>query len=309
MYSYDITVALANDRRSKLQADAAKIPRSPRGPTGPQGGPPCRGAVGSPTCCAAPSGPRLRRHLVWRLAAPIDRAASLRRRDRRSARRWSQPHRHPPRATLSRNLASGTYRATVVDPDELLRFRSGDPEAVRAVYREYGSSVFAVAYKALGSQGPRRGGHPTDLREGLARGRDLRPRPGNLLRGWQPSPGARRSTSTRARRAGHGAARRGIAHRPPGGCGPELRRVGRAGRDRRVAAARTRGGAAPAPRVVDAGGDRRAARCAGRHDQVAVVPRPHRLLAARLGHLRERTTPDPRTTGRPSAYTWAEVTR
>ena len=39
----------------------------------------------------------------------------------------------------------------MVDPDELLRFRSGDPEAVRAVYREYGSSVFAVAYKALGS--------------------------------------------------------------------------------------------------------------------------------------------------------------
>jgi RNA polymerase sigma factor (sigma-70 family) len=44
------------------------------------------------------------------------------------------------------------YRAIVLGPDQLLGFRSGDPEAVRAVYREYGPSVFAVAYKALGSR-------------------------------------------------------------------------------------------------------------------------------------------------------------
>jgi RNA polymerase sigma-70 factor (ECF subfamily) len=40
----------------------------------------------------------------------------------------------------------------VVTPDELARFRSGDPDAVRAVYREFGRLVFAVAYRALGSR-------------------------------------------------------------------------------------------------------------------------------------------------------------
>jgi len=40
----------------------------------------------------------------------------------------------------------------VVDTDELVRFRSGDPDAVRAVYRAYGSLVFAVTYRALGSR-------------------------------------------------------------------------------------------------------------------------------------------------------------
>jgi RNA polymerase sigma factor (sigma-70 family) len=42
--------------------------------------------------------------------------------------------------------------ARVVDPGELIRFRSGDPDAVRAVYRAYGASVFAVAYRTLGSR-------------------------------------------------------------------------------------------------------------------------------------------------------------
>jgi RNA polymerase sigma-70 factor, ECF subfamily len=42
--------------------------------------------------------------------------------------------------------------ARVVDPGELIRFRSGDPDAVRAVYRAYGASVFAVAYKTVGSR-------------------------------------------------------------------------------------------------------------------------------------------------------------
>jgi RNA polymerase sigma factor (sigma-70 family) len=33
------------------------------------------------------------------------------------------------------------------------RFREGDPEAVRAVYREYGRLVFSVAYRILGDRG------------------------------------------------------------------------------------------------------------------------------------------------------------
>jgi len=42
--------------------------------------------------------------------------------------------------------------ARVVDSGELIRFRSGDPDAVRAVYRAYGATVFAVAYKTAGSR-------------------------------------------------------------------------------------------------------------------------------------------------------------
>ena len=40
---------------------------------------------------------------------------------------------------------------TVVSPDERARFRVGDPDAVRAVYREFGRLVFAVAHRTLGS--------------------------------------------------------------------------------------------------------------------------------------------------------------
>ena len=40
----------------------------------------------------------------------------------------------------------------MVDPDELARFSNGDPDAVRTVYREYGKLVFAVALKVLGSR-------------------------------------------------------------------------------------------------------------------------------------------------------------
>ena len=40
----------------------------------------------------------------------------------------------------------------MVPPDELARFRAGDPDAVRTVYRAYGKLVFAVAYKTLGSR-------------------------------------------------------------------------------------------------------------------------------------------------------------
>ncbi len=41
----------------------------------------------------------------------------------------------------------------VIDTAQVSRFRSGDPDAVRAVYREYGKLVYAVAYKALGDRG------------------------------------------------------------------------------------------------------------------------------------------------------------
>jgi RNA polymerase sigma-70 factor (ECF subfamily) len=41
----------------------------------------------------------------------------------------------------------------VVDRRLSRKFRAGDAEAVRAVYREYGRLVYAVAYKALGNRG------------------------------------------------------------------------------------------------------------------------------------------------------------
>ena len=34
-----------------------------------------------------------------------------------------------------------------------VQFRDGDPDAVRAIYREYGRLVFAVAYRVLGDRG------------------------------------------------------------------------------------------------------------------------------------------------------------
>ena len=39
-----------------------------------------------------------------------------------------------------------------IDPGVAERFGSGDPDAVRAVYREYGRAVFGVAYQALGDR-------------------------------------------------------------------------------------------------------------------------------------------------------------
>ena len=41
----------------------------------------------------------------------------------------------------------------VVDREVRTRFRAGDPDAVRAVYREYGRLVYAVAHRILGDQG------------------------------------------------------------------------------------------------------------------------------------------------------------
>ena len=40
----------------------------------------------------------------------------------------------------------------MVTPADLAAFRAGDPDAVRAVYREYGRLVFAVAHRTLGSR-------------------------------------------------------------------------------------------------------------------------------------------------------------
>ena len=40
----------------------------------------------------------------------------------------------------------------MVDPEVLAGFAAGDPDAVRAVYGEYGRLVYAVAYKTLGDR-------------------------------------------------------------------------------------------------------------------------------------------------------------
>jgi RNA polymerase sigma factor (sigma-70 family) len=41
----------------------------------------------------------------------------------------------------------------VLDGGEVARFSAGDPDAVRAVYREYSGLVYSVAYKALADRG------------------------------------------------------------------------------------------------------------------------------------------------------------
>jgi RNA polymerase sigma factor (sigma-70 family) len=41
----------------------------------------------------------------------------------------------------------------VLDREVRTRFREGDPDAVRAVYRAYGKVVYAVAYRMLGDRG------------------------------------------------------------------------------------------------------------------------------------------------------------
>lgn len=51
--------------------------------------------------------------------------------------------------------ANATLRlglSPVIDLEVATRFRDGDSDAVRAVYREYGRLVYAVAYKALGDR-------------------------------------------------------------------------------------------------------------------------------------------------------------
>ena len=51
----------------------------------------------------------------------------------------------PPSVSTSRQPAA-------VSANDLERFRSGDPDGIRAVYRAYGSLVFAVAMRTLGSR-------------------------------------------------------------------------------------------------------------------------------------------------------------
>lgn len=54
------------------------------------------------------------------------------------------------RAPVARG--AGSVRP-VVDRQVRTRFRDGDPEAVRVVYRSYGRLVYAVAYRVLGDRG------------------------------------------------------------------------------------------------------------------------------------------------------------
>ena len=63
---------------------------------------------------------------------------------------------HPPRTPASdpcnRRIPAGSRRAPVARAVRA-RFRDGDPEAVRAVYRSYGRLVYTVAYRVLGNRG------------------------------------------------------------------------------------------------------------------------------------------------------------
>src|SRR5215475_157736 len=62
-----------------------------------------------------------------------------------------------PGEPLSSTAAAGATAAPTIRPplDRELRarFRRGDPDAVRAIYRSYGKLVFAVAYRVLGDRG------------------------------------------------------------------------------------------------------------------------------------------------------------
>jgi RNA polymerase sigma factor (sigma-70 family) len=51
-----------------------------------------------------------------------------------------------------RHMPAGSVRA-LVHRGVKTRFRDGDPEAVRIVYRSYGRLVYAVAYRVLGDRG------------------------------------------------------------------------------------------------------------------------------------------------------------
>ena len=53
------------------------------------------------------------------------------------------------------------------------RFRHGDPDAVRSVYRSHGKLVYAVAYKVLGDRGLAEEARSADVREGVAGGAEL----------------------------------------------------------------------------------------------------------------------------------------
>jgi len=57
-----------------------------------------------------------------------------------------------PTLLTRRGLTGSTTLTRMLTEDELLRFRAGESDAVRAVYREYGRLVFAVCRNQLGSQ-------------------------------------------------------------------------------------------------------------------------------------------------------------
>ena len=79
--------------------------------------------------------------------------------------------------------------------DELRRFRAGESDAVRAVYREYGRLVFAVCRNQLGSpQLAEEAAQQTFLKAWRSAATVDRTR--TWRRGWPPSPAGRRSTST-----------------------------------------------------------------------------------------------------------------
>jgi RNA polymerase sigma factor (sigma-70 family) len=75
-----------------------------------------------------------------------------------TARREVAPAGAPLRAVPPHDLdvaGGGATRSvpSVLDSSVAARFRDGDPDAVRAVYREYGGLVHAVAHRVLGDRG------------------------------------------------------------------------------------------------------------------------------------------------------------
>ena len=87
-----------------------------------------------------------------------------------------------------------------LDAGVVERFRNGEDEAVRLVYREYGKLVYAVALRVLGQR---------ELAEEAAqqafvqawRALQVSRGPDPSDRGWPPSPAVPPSTSTDAKRA------------------------------------------------------------------------------------------------------------
>ena len=65
--------------------------------------------------------------------------------------RYESGARRPSAAAGER--AADLALAAVLDEPDAARFRDGDPDAVRAVYRAYGGLVFAVAHRVLGDRG------------------------------------------------------------------------------------------------------------------------------------------------------------
>ena len=56
------------------------------------------------------------------------------------------------RSATTSGVTTPLHRDAVVDEGVAARFRAGDPDAVRVVYRTYAGLVFGVAFKALGDR-------------------------------------------------------------------------------------------------------------------------------------------------------------